>query len=256
MPNNTVSLCSICGSTRHTANRCAAGNAIEDGGHDGKHIKCMSCNEFGHAMCKQLPSVKRGLFCPNCGKSDHHIDFLGEGAACSAPRQDAYVRFPQLLFDLDRLPASDRERNSYYSSLTSNAAQASHLFPSLARNTYPGVGSDMEYESSASTNHKKSRHSMGGQQQVEDYGGYGGYVDYGGGRRQRHSTGEMQFKGGGGYRNDNYNSRAGGRGGYAHAHNGYGNGQGGSHVHFDERRHGDNRKQGSQVGHGRKVVFR
>lgn len=55
-------ICTLCGSTTHDARSCRDG---ESGGRDarydsrveGRWIRCVSCNQFGHTMCQALPKL-------------------------------------------------------------------------------------------------------------------------------------------------------------------------------------------------------
>ena len=175
----TVALCSKCGVVgQHCTAQCSSPPIDTPGTLSADAACCMKCGEFGHVLCRPLPGLEsmknhRQLYCPNCGKDEHHVDYTlaaadaiiagGSGCkksktksknrsrepvTCMAPRQEAYNRFSQLLHDTSNncLPKDARELNEYYARLARTLSWggqnegAVHLFPSLAASAGTGTG--------------------------------------------------------------------------------------------------------------------
>lgn len=200
----TVQLCSVCGSTHHNASMCEAAVPVEEHSEiNAQAVSCMKCGEFGHVLCKPMPQAKRAMYCPNCGQRDHHVDYPSEEykgvkpRLCSAPRQEAYNKIPQLLHDIDNLPSRESMRNEYYARMArSDTGQSlAFLFPSLpGLPTNPHGGSQSNHNS-----HKHLRFSSGDagyrDREFGDLQGLHEYIDYG--HQYQHSDRKRHSLGGG-----------------------------------------------------------
>ena len=130
-------LCTLCGSSTHDNRHCHHTEISEKV--ESSYIRCMVCKKYGHANCVPLePPKNKNIYCPNCGVKGHHVDFPTLSShTCKFPRYEAYVRFNQLLRDVDEDLGDTEERNSYYRQLlrsTNGSDQMLQLFPSLINN--------------------------------------------------------------------------------------------------------------------------
>ena len=125
-------ICSLCGLTTHDARQCPTPPEIALARMEDASIRCMSCNQLGHALCKRIAkntvvTDTQHIFCPNCGMEGHHVDYpadylfrkstqkstasnqrqqshaqtdayLTSGLnPCQAPKLDAYLKFNELM---------------------------------------------------------------------------------------------------------------------------------------------------------------
>jgi hypothetical protein len=153
-------ICTLCGSCYHDSKYCPS---LKDkdphyvlNGSVNESIRCMCCNEMGHAMCKssdpiQGPNIdpcprfgsstrlnvlstkinssseftstsqdeNKIIFCPNCGEKGHHLDYSLHDQ-CQAPKYEAYLKFSQLSKYLDNYSSrsdTKQSRIEFYQSL-------------------------------------------------------------------------------------------------------------------------------------------
>eukprot|EP01032_Pedospumella_encystans_P013202 gene13202-15213_t len=200
-------ICTHCGSTTHDARNCRDITSFsttdkEVTGMDSKvagpMVRCMSCNLFGHVMCQSLPPVPAAsageVYCPNCGQSGHHIDFpmlcsvsltkagepvrkksrqqlQNESSLCMEPKFDAFIKYPQLLREIDSIPAN--ERLGFFRDVTRRSSYSDQmLFPPLARQLAPfnNNPSSSQNQSNGRAGVSQGRHSLGGGSSGADTG--------------------------------------------------------------------------------------
>ena len=130
-----ASFCTLCGSSTHDNRHCHHTDISDKV--ESKYIRCIVCSKYGHANCVPLEAPKnKNIYCPNCGLKGHHVDYPNLSShTCQFPRYEAYMRFNQLLRDVDEDLGDIDDRNAYYRQLvrtTNGSDQVMQLFPSLA----------------------------------------------------------------------------------------------------------------------------
>jgi len=199
-----ISVCTLCGLTSHSTSACAifvSSERFPKGGRGGRgkrseneseEIKtdlentiCMVCFETGHTcgcirpdkkkmhvpVTKSNRESERRLFCPNCGESNHCVDFPspGEYNQCRAAFYDAYGRFPELMNLLeDPFHGGARGRNTLdlYNSLTRyQSDKIVQMFPSLQQPTSVYVEEDYNKNSNYHSRHGNHHNAYGHTQQ-------------------------------------------------------------------------------------------
>ena len=91
--------------------------------------------------------ISRGIYCPNCGLDDHHVEYLKPTKSrastiiaplnpCQAPKYDAYIKFPMLLRNMDIVVGEKENKIRYFQSLLRSAGNSELVqswFPLLCR---------------------------------------------------------------------------------------------------------------------------
>jgi hypothetical protein len=153
-----LAVCSRCASTTHDVRQCSADVDRANARMEDDTTRCMACNAIGHALCKRMTaggSIKAGMvYCPNCGKPGHHVDYPADHLAqcvegsnssssssnrvpaaylstapnpCQTPKQDAYNKYPLLLRYINSYPSELGYRSApqWYQSLLKGAGSQS-----------------------------------------------------------------------------------------------------------------------------------
>jgi hypothetical protein len=201
--------CSQCGSRNHDKKHCDYNhiNLHNDKKIDAKKcisenvedslIQCISCFGYGHAMCQKLPhistSIIKKIFCPNCGMEGHHVEYpelvcgdnkgkIASTTYCSLPRYEAYIKFPNLLRDIDKSNDYHKNDNQYFrnlvkSAFSSDSSFSTFLFPSLLnshnfnRRSLDGVSSSRSNLYEQNKNNKSNNNNFYDDND-DDYGNY------------------------------------------------------------------------------------